>query len=104
MYAIVTIAGMQMKVEKNDKIFVNRLEHEEGKQVSFETVLLIDNEGAVTVGEPTIKGASVTCKILEHTKGEKVLVFKKKRRKGYKVLNGHRQYLTQLLVENISAK
>ncbi len=101
MYAIVDIAGQQFKVEKDKKIFVHRLEGEEGSEVEFDKVLLVDNDGAVKIGEPHITGALVTAKILQHDKGDKVLVFKKKRRKGYQKLNGHRQYLTQLLIENI---
>ena len=96
MYAIVEIAGQQFKVEKDQQIFVHRLEAEEGSKVDFENVLLIDNGGKINVGAPAVKGAKVTAKVLEHLKGDKVIVFKKKRRKGYKVKNGHRQYLTKL--------
>lgn len=101
MYAIVEIAGQQFKVEKDRKIYVHRLENEEGSNVEFENVLLLDNDGKVTVGTPTVKGAKVTAKVLSHLKGDKVIVFKKKRRKGYKVKNGHRQFLTQVQIENI---
>jgi large subunit ribosomal protein L21 len=101
MYAIVEIAGQQFKVEKEIKLFVHELEATEGDSVDFDKVLLVDNEGAVTVGTPTVKGAKVTAKVLEHVKGKKVLVFKKKRRKGYKKLNGHRQHFTQIQIENI---
>jgi large subunit ribosomal protein L21 len=104
MYAIVDIAGQQFKVEKDQKLFVHRLEEEEGKKVTFEKVLLIDNEGKVNVGTPVIEGAKVTATILEHMKGDKVIIFKKKRRKGYQVANGHRQYLTQIQIEKIQAK
>jgi large subunit ribosomal protein L21 len=104
MYAIVDIAGQQFKVEKDQKLFVHRLEGEEGKKVSFDKVLLIDTGSKVAVGDPVVKGASVTAKIVEHMKADKVLVFKKKRRKGYKKLNGHRQYMTQILIEGISEK
>jgi large subunit ribosomal protein L21 len=104
MYAIVDIAGQQFKVEKNQELFVHRLEGKEGGKVEFDRVLLIDNEGKVTVGAPTIEGARVDAKIISHVKGDKVLVFKKKRRKGYQKLNGHRQYLTKIQIENISAK
>ncbi|WP_321300012.1 50S ribosomal protein L21 [Marinifilum fragile] len=103
MYAIVEIAGQQFKVEKDQKIFVHRLEAEEGGQVEFAKVLLVDNEGEVVVGAPTIEGAKVTAKVLSHMKGDKVKVFKKKRRKGYKKLNGHRQYLSQIQIEEIVA-
>ena len=101
MYAIVDIAGQQFKVEKDQKLFVHRLEGEEGSKVTFEKVYLIDNEKSVAVGDPVVKGASVSATIVNHLKGDKVLVFKKKRRKGYKVRNGHRQYLTQIQVETI---
>lgn len=104
MYAIVEIAGQQFKVEKDQKLFVHRLEGEEGNKVSFDKVLLIDNGSKVSVGDPVVKGAAVAAKILSHVKGDKVLVFKKKRRKGYQKLNGHRQYLTQIHIEGITEK
>jgi large subunit ribosomal protein L21 len=104
MYAIVDIAGQQFKVEKDQKLFVHRLEGEEGKEVSFDQVLLIDSGTKVSVGDPVVKGASVSAKIITHMKGDKVLVFKKKRRKGYQKLNGHRQYMTQIQIESISEK
>ena len=104
MYAIVDIAGQQFKVEEGRKIYVNRLSEEEGKSVNFDKVLLIDNDKSVKVGEPTVKGATVSAKIITHMKGDKVIVFKKKRRKGYKVKNGYRDYLTQIEIEKISAK
>jgi large subunit ribosomal protein L21 len=102
MYAIVDIAGQQFKVQKDQKIFVHRLEGQEGAEVQFDKVLLLDNEGAIKVGTPVVEGVSISGKILSHMKGDKVLVFKKKRRKGYQKLNGHRQYLTQVLIEDIS--
>jgi len=101
MYAIVEIAGQQFKVEQDKKLFVHRLDAEEGASVDFDKVLLVDNDGQVAVGTPTVKGAKVTAKVLEHVKGEKVLVFKKKRRKTYQKMNGHRQYFTQIQVETI---
>ena len=104
MYAIVEIAGQQFKVSKDQKVYVHRLANEEGAHVSFDRVLLIDNNGAITVGAPAINGASVEAKVLKHVKGDKVIVFKKKRRKGYKVKNGHRQLFTQIVIENIVAK
>jgi large subunit ribosomal protein L21 len=104
MYAIVEIAGQQFKVAKDQKVFVHRLQEEEGAKVSFDKVLLLDNEGAVTVGAPAIEGAEVTAKILGHLKGDKVIVFKKKRRKGYRVKNGHRQAFTEIQIESIAAK
>ena len=104
MYAIVDIAGQQFKVEEGRRIFVHRLAEEEGKTVKFDAVLLIDDEKTVKVGTPLLKGASIQAKVLSHMKGDKVIVFKKKRRKGYKVKNGHRQYLSEIVIEKISAK
>ena len=104
MYAIVEIAGQQFKVEKDQQIFVHRLDSEEGSKIDFDKVLLLDDAGKVNVGAPVITGARVTAKVLEHLKGDKVIVFKKKRRKGYKVKNGHRQYLTKLEILTIDAK
>ncbi len=101
MYAIVSIAGQQFKVEKNKKIFVHRLQGEAGSISEFDKVLLIDNEGRVSIGNPYIDDAMVTAKIVSHIKGDKVLIFKKKRRKGYRKLNGHRQYLTEIIIEDI---
>lgn len=101
MYAIVEIAGHQFKVEKDQKVFVNRLATEEGKSVSFDNVLLIADGDNVTVGAPAIDGAQVSAKVSKHLKGDKVIVFKKKRRKGYRVKNGHRQALTEIVIENI---
>ena len=102
MYAIVDIAGKQFKVAKDEYIYAPRLEGDAGASLSFDKVLLIDNGGTVEVGAPTVKGATVSGKILEHVKGNKVIVFKKKRRKGYAVKNGHRQQYTKLLIEGIS--
>lgn len=103
MYAIVEIAGHQYKVEKDQLIYVNRLQGDEGSKVSFDRVLLIDNDGNVTVGAPAISGAQVTAKIEKHLKGDKVIVFKKKRRKGYRRKKGFRAYLTELRIESIVA-
>lgn len=103
MYAIVEIAGQQFKVEKDQKIYVHRLGAEEGGKVEFEKVLLVDNDGQVVVGVPTVEGAKVTAKVLSHMRGDKVRVFKKKRRKGYQKLNGHRQDLSQIQIEEILA-
>ncbi len=102
MYAIVEIAGQQFKVAKDQKVFVHRLQEKEGSKITFDNVLLLD-DGKVTIGAPAIDGAAVTAKILKHLKGDKVIVFKKKRRKGYKVRNGHRQYLSEIQIENIVA-
>ena len=101
MYAIVDIAGQQFKVQKNQQIFVHRLEGNEGDSVKFDKVLLVDNEGKIDVGMPTVQGASISAKIITHMKGDKVLVFKKKRRKGYSKTNGHRQYLTKIEITDI---
>jgi large subunit ribosomal protein L21 len=103
MYAIVEIAGQQFKVSKDLKVYVHRLANEEGSKVSFDKVLLLDDNGTITLGAPAIEGASVEAKVLQHLKGDKVIVFKKKRRKGYKKRNGHRQYLTQIVIESIAA-
>ncbi len=101
MYAIVEIAGQQFKVEKDQKLFVHRLESKEGSKVTFDNVLLLANGDKISVGAPAIDGAQVGVKVLKHFKGNKVIVFKKKRRKGYRVKNGHRQALTEIQVENI---
>lgn len=103
MYAIVDIAGQQFKVEKERKIFVHRLSANEGDTVEFEKVLLTDNEGDVKIGAPVLEGAKVTAKVLSHVKGDKVIVFKKKRRKGYKKRNGHRQSFTAITIKDIKA-
>jgi len=104
MYAIVEIAGQQFKVEKDKKIFVHRLEGEEGTSLSFDKVYLLDDEGGqVKVGAPVVDGASVSAKIVSHLRADKVIVFKKKRRKGYQKQNGHRQDLTEILIEGINA-
>ena len=104
MYAIVEIAGQQFKVEKDQQVFVHRLENKEGSKVEFNNVLLIDNDGKIKVGAPAISGAKVTAKVVSHLKGDKVVVFKKKRRKGYRVKNGHRQTLTEILIQKIEDK
>ncbi len=101
MYAIVDIAGKQFKVEKDQELFVNKLKDSVDSNVQFDKVLLVDNDGKVKVGTPTVKGASVSAKVLEHVKGDKVIVFKKKRRKGYAVKNGHRQDYTKIQIEGI---
>ncbi|QNM85428.1 50S ribosomal protein L21 [Polaribacter pectinis] len=103
MYAIVEIAGQQFKVAKDQKVYVHRLQGEEGSKVTFDNVLLLDNAGSVTIGAPAIEGAAVTAKILGHLKGDKVIVFKKKRRKGYQKKNGHRQSFSEIQIESIAA-
>ncbi|WP_455169526.1 50S ribosomal protein L21 [Aegicerativicinus sediminis] len=103
MYAIVEIAGQQFKVEKDQKVYVNRLSTEEGKKVTFDNVLLIGNGSDITLGAPAIDGAQVGAKVVKHLKGDKVIVFKKKRRKGYRKKNGHRQYLSEIVIESIVA-
>ncbi|MFA5814615.1 MAG: 50S ribosomal protein L21 [Bacteroidales bacterium] len=101
MYAIVDIAGQQFKVVKEQKVYVHRLDAEEGTDMEFAKVLLIDNEGKVQVGNPVVEGAKIAAKVLTHLRGDKVLVFKKKRRKGYQKLNGHRQNFTQIQIQDI---
>lgn len=103
MYAIVEIAGQQVKVAKDQKVFVNRLPIEEGKSVSFDNVLLIGDGDNITIGAPAINGAQIGAKVVKHLKGDKVIVFKKKRRKGYRVKNGHRQALSEIVIESIVA-
>ena len=104
MYAIVEIAGQQFKVEKDQQVFVHRLDAKEGDNIKFDDVYLIDDNGTITVGAPAISGAQVSASVLRHLKGDKVIVFKKKRRKGYKKKNGHRQYLTEVKIDSILAK
>ena len=104
MFAIVEIAGQQFKVEKDQEIYVHRLENKEGAKVEFDKVLLLDNEGKVKVGTPNVKAAKISAKVISHMKADKVMVFKKKRRKGYQTLNGHRQLLTQIKIESIITK
>ena len=103
MYAIVEIAGQQFKVEKGRHVFTHRLEGDANAELEFDKVLLVDNDGTVSVGAPTVKGAKVKGTILEHLKGDKVIVFKKKRRKTYQKSNGHRQYLTKVMIDDIVA-
>lgn len=103
MYAIVDIAGQQFKVAKDQKIYVHRLSSEEGTKVEFSDVLLVDNEGTVTIGTPLVEGAKVSATVLAHVRGDKVKVFKKKRRKGYQKETGHRQNFTQVQIEGIKA-
>jgi large subunit ribosomal protein L21 len=104
MYAIIDVAGQQFKVEKGQKIYVHRLTNEEGSDINLDKVLLIDDEGKITIGEPLINGAFVEGKVLTHLKGDKVIVFKKKRRKGYKVKNGHRQQFSHIEILTINEK
>ena len=104
MNAVVEISGKQFKVAKDSKLYVHRLDAKEGSKVSFENVLLLDNGSKVVVGTPIVKGASVEAKVVKHLKDDKVIVFKKKRRKGYKVKNGHRQALTEIVIEKVSEK
>ena len=104
MYAIVEIAGQQFKVERGNKVYVHRLDANEGAKVEFDKVFLIDNGGKISVGSPTVDGAKVAATVIEHLKGDKVIVFKKLRRKGYQKWNNHRQYLTQILIQGILTK
>lgn len=103
MYAIVDIQGQQFKVEQDQKLFVHRINAEEGSEVEFDKVMLLDKEGAITIGTPVIEGAKVVLEVLSHVKGDKVLVFKKKRRKGYQKMNGHRQQFSEVRVKQIIA-
>jgi large subunit ribosomal protein L21 len=102
MYAIVEIAGQQFKVEKNDEIFVHRLEGDPGTKIEFDQVLLLDNDGKISVGKPLVEGTSITGQIVDHVRGDKVVIFKKKRRKGYEKESGHRQDFSKVLIEDIS--
>lgn len=104
MYAIVDIAGQQFKVEKGQELFVHRLEGDKGTKLDFNKVMLIENEGKTTVGTPVIEGASVQGTIVDHLRADKVFVFKKKRRKGFKKFNGHRQDLSLVKIEDIMEK
>ncbi len=103
MYAIVEIAGQQFKVAKDQKVFVHRLPEAEGEKVHFSNVMLLEDGKNITIGAPAIEGAAVEAKVIKHLKGDKVIVFKKKRRKGYRVKNGHRQYLSEIVIEGIIA-
>ncbi len=103
MYVIVEINGQQFKVEKDQKLFVHRINADRGAVVEFDKVMLVDNNGSVTVGAPIIEGAKVVAEVISHVKGDKVLVFHKKRRKGYRKLNGHRQQFTEITVKEIVA-
>ena len=103
MYAIVEIKGSQLKVEKGQKVIINRMQEEEGNEVTFDRVLLVANDDEIKVGEPTVEGAKVHAKVESHFKGEKKIIFKKKRRKGTQTKKGHRQALTQIEIEDIVA-
>jgi large subunit ribosomal protein L21 len=103
MYAIVSIAGQQMKVAENDSVIVHRLNANEGEKVEFDQVLMVDNGGKTKVGAPVVGGAKVTATVVSHLKGDKVIVFKKKRRKSYQKSNGHRQQFTKIKINGISA-
>ncbi len=102
MYAIVNIAGQQFKVEKDAPVFVHRLDAKEGDAVKFDQVLLVGDNGSIKVGAPTLSGASVSGKVISHVKGDRVLIFKKKRRKGYQKMNGHRQSFTKIQIDSIT--
>ncbi len=103
MYVIVEIQGQQFKAEAGKRLYVHRVEAERGASVEFDKVLLVDNEGKLTIGAPVVEGAKVVAEVLSHLKGEKVIVFKKKRRKGYKKRNGHRQSFTEILIKEVVA-
>ena len=102
MFAVVEILGQQFKVQKDQKLLVNKLDEKEGSKISFENVLLVDNDKEFSLGNPTIDGYSVGARVIKHLRGDKVIVFKKKRRKGYRVKNGHKQHLSEILIESIS--
>ncbi len=102
MFAIVSIAGQQFKVEEGQQIFVHRLAANEGDSVTFDTVHLVDNDGKVSIGTPNLKGASISASVIGHVKGDKVVVFHKKRRKGFRKKNGHRQSFTKIEIKGIS--
>ena len=104
MYAIVEIAGQQFKVERGNKVYVHRLEANEGEKIEFDKVFLLDNGGKISVGNPTVDGAKVAATVISHVKGDKVIIFKKKRRKGYQKWNNHRQSFTQILIQGVLAK
>ena len=104
MYAIVEIAGQQFKVERGNKVYVHRLDANQGAKLEFDKVFLIENAGKISVGAPTVDGARVAATVVEHVKGDKVIVFKKKRRKGYQKWNNHRQSFTQILIQGILGK
>jgi large subunit ribosomal protein L21 len=104
MYAIVEIAGQQFKVEQNDEIFVHRLDGEPGTKVEFSEVLLVDHDGKISIGKPHLEGSKITGKIIEHARGDKVIVFKKTRRKGFQKSTGHRQDFSKILIESIALK
>jgi large subunit ribosomal protein L21 len=104
MYAIVEIAGQQFKVERGNKVYVHRLDASEGANVEFDKVFLIDNGGKISIGSPTVDGARVAATVIEHVKGDKVIVFKKLRRKGYQKWNNHRQLYTQILIQGVLGK
>lgn len=104
MYAIVEIAGQQFKVERGNKVYVHRLNANEGAKVEFDKVYLLDNAGKISIGSPTVEGAKVVATVIEHLKGDNVIIFKKNRRKGYQKWNGHRQHLTQLLIQGVLGK
>ena len=103
MYVIVEINGQQFKVEKDQKLFVHRINADRGSEVEFDKVMLIDNDGALTVGTPIIEGAKVVAEVISHVKGDKVLIFHKKRRKGHRKLNGHRQQFSEITIKEIVA-
>jgi large subunit ribosomal protein L21 len=103
MFAIVEIAGQQFKVEKDQYLYVHRLQQEVGASIELDKVLLVNDNGSISVGLPTVSGVTIKAKVLDHLKGDKVIVFKKKRRKGYRKLNGHRQMFTKIQIEAIKA-
>ncbi len=103
MYAIVEIGGQQFKIQKEQRLFVNLLDNEAGSELEFDKVMLLSDGDKIKVGKPLVKGAKIKAKVLDHVKADKILVFKKKRRKGYQKMNGHRQPMTQIQIEDITA-
>lgn len=103
MYAIIEVLGQQFKAEEGKRLFVHRMKTEQGEKITLDKVLLVDKDGVVTVGTPVVEGAKVEAEVLSHVRGEKVLVFHKKRRKGYRKLNGHRQNFTEIKINSIVA-
>ena len=104
MYAIIEIAGQQFKVKQGDEIFVHRLAEEPGKKMEFSDILLIDDDGKIAVGKPFVENMLIQATVLEHARGDKVIVFKKKRRKGFQKATGHRQDFTKIHIESIAKK
>ncbi len=102
MYAILDVNNRQYKVKQGQEIYVDLQQAEVGADLTFNKILLTENEGSVRVGTPSLNNASVSATVLDHVKGDKVIIFKKKRRKGYRVKKGHRQQFTKIRIESIT--